>query len=35
MAGALGDLPAYTSGGSTLLVFALPRSTIAPHAPAP
>jgi PQQ-dependent dehydrogenase (methanol/ethanol family) len=24
MAGAVGDLPAYTSGGSTLLVFALP-----------
>jgi PQQ-dependent dehydrogenase (methanol/ethanol family) len=35
MAGALGDLPAYTSGGSTLLVFALPRGTGSAHAPAP
>ncbi len=35
MAGALGDLPAYTSGGSTLLVFALPHATGPAHAPAP
>jgi alcohol dehydrogenase (cytochrome c) len=32
-AGAMQDLPAYTKGGSTLLVFALP-STQSPSAPA-
>jgi PQQ-dependent dehydrogenase (methanol/ethanol family) len=31
--GALGDLPAFTSGGSTLLVFALPHQTDSPNAP--
>jgi alcohol dehydrogenase (cytochrome c) len=29
--GAVQDLPAYTSGGSTLLVFALPHGNGVPH----
>ena len=31
-AGAVGDLPAYTNGGSTLLVFALPHQQDNAHA---
>jgi hypothetical protein len=31
--GALGDLPAYTSGGSTLMVFALPHEPANANAP--
>jgi alcohol dehydrogenase (cytochrome c) len=32
--GAVNDLPAYTSGGSTLLVFALPHNQGNTNAPA-
>lgn len=31
--GAVGDLPAYTSGGSTLMVFALPHQPVSSNAP--
>jgi lanthanide-dependent methanol dehydrogenase len=34
-AGAMQDLPAYTSAGSTLLVFALPPAAPVPAPPAP